>query len=346
MAEGDIFHTIRFSNSWQPWGNVTSAVANNLGPMGYGDVACAGIGNDLHVIFATGIGMVHTIRYSNYNSWQPWGSISQTIPNTPAGHFYLACAGIGDDLHVIASRTTGPGSSGLPHVYHTIRYSDSTWQPWGDVSASVGVSSSVPNVPQIRAIACATVGDDLHLVGYSYNYGLVHTIRYSNSNTWQPWGNIRSAIANTPADFGIGDIACAGIGDDLHLVVNAYAQAWNPTTTMFHTVRFDNPRSWQPWGNVSSGVTNSPGPLITIACASVRKDLHVIGSKKPTATYPGDLLHTIRYSNSMSWQPWGNVSAAITINPLQRRCNFMPLACTGIGTQLHLVGVESYWSVL
>jgi hypothetical protein len=81
---------------------------------------------------------------------------------------------------------------------HTIRFPTS-WQPWGDATAVVG---ALPGV--VYDIAAAEVGGDVHYVAAT-NLGLFHSIRFSASPSWQPWGDIESVVGN-PGDvrtFGV-----------------------------------------------------------------------------------------------------------------------------------------------
>jgi ribulose bisphosphate carboxylase small subunit len=146
----------------------------------------------------------HTIRFSN-GSWQDWRNVSATVANNPGQISYLACAGIGNDLHLIGA--TPPGN-----LFHTIRYSNGSWQNWDPVS-----SRAANNPGQISELACAGIGNDLHLIGATPTGDLFHTIRYSNGS-WQNWRNV--SAANNPVQPG--DMlfeSCAGIGNDLHVTM-------------------------------------------------------------------------------------------------------------------------------
>jgi hypothetical protein len=206
------------------------------------------------------------------------------------------------------------------YLYHTIRFPNS-WQPWGDVGAIV--TNDPGNLGY--GTACASIGNDLHVVGIHSSGDLYHTIRFPNS--WQPWGNVSAAVQNNPRGQ-FGDVSCASIGDNLHVV------ALHNNGDLYHTIRF--PNSWQPWGNVSAAVQNNPGKFSNVACASIGNDLHVVGVQYPS----GDLYHTIRFPNS--WQPWGNVSAAVQNNPIQPGYGFSSAHCASMINDLHLIAtVES-----
>jgi hypothetical protein len=204
VPAGYLYHTIRFPNSWQPWGDVGAIVTNDPGNLGYG-TACASIGNDLHVVGIHSSGdLYHTIRFPN--SWQPWGNVSAAVQNNPRGQFGdVSCASIGDNLHVVALHNNGD-------LYHTIRFPNS-WQPWGNVSAAVQ-----NNPGKFSNVACASIGNDLHVVAANLSANLYHTIRFPNS--WQPWGNVSAAVQNNPIQpgYGFSSAHCASMINDLHLI--------------------------------------------------------------------------------------------------------------------------------
>jgi hypothetical protein len=141
---GNLYHTIRFPASWQPWGNVSAVVQNNPGNIiGF---TCASIGENLHVVaIGQNEELYHTIRFKD-GSWQPWGNVSAVVQNNPGKFFRVACASIGENLHVVAIGQDG-------NLYHTIRF-PASWQPWGNVSAVV------QNNPggQFGGISCARIG--------------------------------------------------------------------------------------------------------------------------------------------------------------------------------------------
>jgi hypothetical protein len=97
-------------------------------------------------------------------------------------------------------------------LWHTIRYSaQGTWQPFGNASAAAGN----PNA-RFSLIGCANVGGDLHVVGAGTDGELLHTIRFTQAQGWQPWGNL-SAVLGAPA---VGEspvaLGCAGVAGNLH----------------------------------------------------------------------------------------------------------------------------------
>jgi hypothetical protein len=272
--DGNLYHTIRFasSNQWQAWNNVSAHITNN--PGSFGQVTCAAIGNDLHVIgLGAGGNLYHTIRgpKTRKTKWQAWDNASTSIANNPGMPTSPQCASVGNDLHVIGLIAG--------NLYHTIRDSNGHWQDWGDVS------SQVPGYPGPFAFAsCAGIGDNLHVVAGSAGK-LYHTIRYASPSPyvylpWQDWGNVSDQVAQNPGYIYFVD--CAAIGNDLHVVVYNGGQ-------LFHTIRPGSSYPWQelhwqPWGNVSEAAANDPqDPLPfdtwwrSLSCAGIENDLHVIG---------------------------------------------------------------------
>lgn len=311
MVVGEIFHSIRFPDaSWQPWGNVSKGVGNNPGL--FGSLSCATVGYEPHINALTTSGnMHHTIRFSN--SWQDWGNVNIAAANNP-GQFGLAiCAGVEDDLHVIGAKPSG-------ELHHTIRYTKlNSWQDWRPVNQVVA------NYPgQMNVIACADIGNDLHLLGITSSTGkLYHTIRFADEH-WQDWDNLSARVGGNPGQ--IHEVACAGIGHDLHIIAGT-------NSGIYHTIR-DSSGIWQGWGKVSQ-IANTSGAGF-LSCARVGcgncNDLHVLNE-----FFNNDLNHTIRFANK--WQPWDNVSSKIGNFP---NTGNLRTYCTGVGNNLQVIGIEGH----
>jgi hypothetical protein len=245
--------------------------------------------NTTHLVepWSTGIGAFHPIR--------PWEA---THENQGYRHDY-------HDISVVAPPLYDTNRN---HLYHTIRF-PASWQPWGDVSATVS-----GNPGPFTNVACASIPPDVHVVGLAANGNVCHTIRFPAS--WQPWGDVSATVSGNPGAFM--RVACASIGNDLHVI------GLTNNGNMYHTIRF--PASWQPWGDVSATVSGNPGPFKNIACASIGNDLHVVG-----LAANGNIYHTIRFP--ASWQPWGDVSA--TVSGFKRL--FYNVACASISPDVHVV---------
>ena len=257
---GKLWHTIRFANgSWQPFfGDVKAQESNDPG-LFYEDIACAAAFGNLHVCgITTGDGKLwHTIRFAD-GSWQPFfGDVDAQVPSVPGAFFGVGCTIVDNgDLHVVTI-TSGDPTANPADLYHTIRFADGSWQPFGNVKAQ---ESNNPGT--FIGISCAAAGGDLHVVGATSDGKLWHTIRFADGS-WQPaFGDVKAQESNDPGPF-TDNIRCAVADNgDLH-VVGATSDG-----KLWHTIRFAN-GSWQPFfGDVKAQESSDPGPFIAIGVAS------------------------------------------------------------------------------
>ncbi len=301
---GGLWHTIRHDDqSWQPFfGDVKSVESNDPGH--FSAVGCAGVRDDLHLVGLTDTGgMWHTIRHDD-QSWQPFfGDVKSVESNDPGYFRAVACAGVNDDLHVVALTDTGG-------MWHTIRHRDGSWQPsFGDVKS---VESNDPG--HFSAVGCAGVSGELHVVGLTDDGRMWHTIRHDDQS-WQPFfGDVKGVESNDPGYFSA-VAAGSGVNGDLHLV------AVTDIGGMWHTIRHRD-GSWQPFfGDVKSIESNDPGHFSAVGCAGVNGEVHVVG-----LTDDGRMWHTIRHDDQ-SWQPFfGDVKGVESNDPGY----FATVACAGV----------------
>jgi hypothetical protein len=133
---------------------------------------------------------------------------------------------VGGNLHLAAVNADG-------RLWHSIRFADGSWQPFGDVEIPAGEMGDLVDV------AVAAVGPTLHLVAITAGGRLWHTIRFADGS-WQPFGDVEIPAGE------MGDlarVAVGGVGPTLHLaVVNTAGRMW-------HTIRFAD-GSWQSFGDV------------------------------------------------------------------------------------------------
>ena len=130
-TDGRIFHTIRFSNSWQSYFGDVNAQESNGKNIRFNDVDDAGIGNTLHVAGVARDGVIwHTIRLSNA-AWQSaFGNVNDQESNGKSLRFHeVGIAGTNSGkLHLVATDRHGV-------IWHTIRFANGTWQSaFGDVN--------------------------------------------------------------------------------------------------------------------------------------------------------------------------------------------------------------------
>lgn len=170
-------------------------------------MALTGVGDDMHLVSLDGSGTIwHTIRFSN-QTWQvPFGNVNQVVGD-PSGHGFrsVAVAGVGLALHLVAMDASGT-------IWHTIRHSDQTWQPFGNVSQVVGVPDGYnPFV----ACAVTAVNDDLHLAAIATGSlgaepTIFHTIRFAEGSWQAPFGNVNQVVGD-PSGQGFTAVAVAGV---------------------------------------------------------------------------------------------------------------------------------------
>ena len=261
--------------------------------------------------------MWHTIRLSD-SSWQPsFGDVKSVESNNP-GHFSaVGCAGVNGQLQVVGLIDDGG-------MWHTIRLSDSSWQPsFGDVKS---VESNNPG--HFSAVGCAGVNGQLQVVGLIDNGGMWHTIRL-NDSSWQSFfGDVKGVESNNPGHFSA--VACAAVdgsasgGRELHVV------GLTNDGGMWHTIRRAD-GSWQPsFGDVKSVESNNPGHFSAVGCAGVGGQLHVVG-----LTDDGGMWHTIRLNDSAWQSSFGDVKGVESKDPGY----FSSVGCAAVNGELHVVGL-------
>ncbi|MEV0528693.1 S8 family serine peptidase [Streptomyces sp. NPDC050439] len=242
-AAGRLWHTIRFADgSWQnPFGDIEGQTGD-IGSVV--KVACAGVGDELHVCAVNADGRLwHTIRRAD-GSWFPFGDVEGQAGDIGEATDIALAAGANGQVHLCVVNAEG-------RLWHTIRFADGSWQnPFGDIEAQTG------DVGGVKRVAAAGSGAELHVCAVNAAGRLWHTIRRANGS-WFPFGDIEGQTGE------MGDLAqvgAAAAGAELHVcAVNAAGRLW-------HTIRFGD-GSWQnPFGDIE-GVAGEKGDLTIVTVA-------------------------------------------------------------------------------
>lgn len=214
-----VWRSIRIPTKWSAAAEVTNRYEPIL------NVACAqvtpapGERDELHVLaravdITSADVLMHNIELPSGAS-QPAGDqdVFRLFPNAAALRLTrtVAAAGIGPELHVVASDGT--------ELFHTIRLNNSAWQStFGLVRPAVDPTFTAP----LENPACANDGGNLHVCAISGGR-IMHTIRISSPPEWRnpenaTSGSFGDVLAAVPAGSGgvappptFDDIACAGV---------------------------------------------------------------------------------------------------------------------------------------
>jgi len=208
-------------------------------------------------------------------------------------------------LHLCGTNTVG-------RFWHTIRRSNGSWYPFGDVEGQTGDRGS------FNSVACADIGNDLHVCGSNTVGRLWHAIRRVNGS-WTPFGDIEGQTGDRGS---FNSVACAAMGNELHV------SGTNTAGRLWHAIRRAN-GSWTSFGDIESQ-TGDRGSFNSVACAAIGNELHVSGTN--TA---GRLWHAIRRANG-SWTPFGDIEGQTG-----DRGSFNSVACAAVGNELHVCGTTT-----
>jgi hypothetical protein len=199
---GGVWHAIRASNGvWTPLGNVLGQIPGPGSPFIDISIAGNGVTGVLHVVALTEDGGIwHTIRRAD-GGWLAWGNVKAQRAGNPGVATDLGIALVGAELQV-AVRT------GDSKIWHTIRASDGSWLPFGDVTVQAGKPDQFFDV---AAAGNNQTGEQQLVTGGLDS--LWHTIRRADG-TWFPFGDINAQAGN---EGSIEAVAAALIGSDLHV---------------------------------------------------------------------------------------------------------------------------------
>jgi hypothetical protein len=225
-------HAIRRADgSWTAWGDVNAVVGN---PGAVKKAVMCSQPDGVHVLVLTwSNALYHTIRFNN-GAWQSfgWGDVRGAAGNRGTV-LDVACSSDWPERQVQFGIVTSDGK-----MWHTIRYADGHWAPFGDVNAA---NRSTPGA--FTSIGMTQDSGSMQLMGATSNGNLWHTIRYP-SGAWQGWGWVQGQTGAIEAGPVLEISATVGYNGAEFTVLK---QSGTPFWT---TRRFDG--SWTPFYNLKA----------------------------------------------------------------------------------------------
>ncbi|MFF4648169.1 trypsin-like serine protease [Streptomyces sp. NPDC001389] len=189
VAGGRVFHTVRSgaNGTWTPFGDVAVAV----GPIGaVTSVATASAGGQLQLVAVSGGKAFHTVRATT-GHWTGWGDVAG-VAGVTGPISSVAMAGAAGDAHIVIATDSGTKQ------YHSIRYADGTWAPFGDLRDYLGAVTA-------KSVAAGTVDGELQVAVTTTDNRIVHTVRHTD-RTWGP----TAPVAARGVTGTLGSISLAG----------------------------------------------------------------------------------------------------------------------------------------
>ena len=287
-----LLHAIRFDNAhWSTVGDVEGQ-AGQLPPIS--SVATAGDGASLHLFVAAG-SVHHTIRHPD-GTWTAFEDIATTSGGQWVGAHHVAAAVTPSGIHLC-----GVASDGA--LIHAV-FSGGTWSPPSEVPVQTG------GVRRYFHVACASDGDELHVVAAPYgSSGIRYTFRHADG-TWDPM--VELVLTGQVLRVG-----CARVLHDLHIVATPIGL---DSPLWFIAKNLDKDQ-WSDFLDVKTQ-TGNPGIVGAITASNCADELHVMVSTNTEQNW----RHTIRHANG-TWQPFGDVWTA-TVGSDEGTLS--ALACAGL----------------
>jgi hypothetical protein len=154
------------------------------------------IQNLTHLVepWSTGTGEFHAIR-----PWEP------SHENQGSPHNYHDISLITPpryDTNYLSGNVQFAAINAAGHLWHTIRFADGSWQPFGDVEGQTG------EMGDLSQVGIAAVGADLHLAAINAAGHLWHTIRFADGS-WQPFGDVEGQTGE------MGDLRAITVGAEI-----------------------------------------------------------------------------------------------------------------------------------
>jgi hypothetical protein len=149
------------------------------------------------------------------------------------------------------------GVNAAGRLWHSIRFANGSWQPFGDVEGQTG------EMGDVQAAAATAAGADVHVCVVNAAGRLWHSVRFANGS-WQPFGDVEGQTGD------MGDaqaVAATAVGGDVHVcAVNAAGRLWHSIRSRMDrgspsVTSRDRPVTWamcRPW----------PRPACPMPCSS------------------------------------------------------------------------------
>jgi hypothetical protein len=251
----------------------------------------------------------HTVRHPTY--WSPMGNVKAAVGSDPGKFGGVGMAAtLGVFNHVVAVRDDGT-------MFHTIR-TESAWTPFVNVRERTGTTTNFSNV------ALANVNGDLHVCGMTAGGAVLHAIRYQNGS-WTAFGNVLGQTGNPPDGSVALDIACAGIGTEMHIAITTQVGH------LYHAIRYPA-GGWTGWGDVEGTAAGDIGNVRRVAVANFGGELNLIAKNLNDEQY-----HTIRHTSAWTLFKIPGPPANISV---------MEHAVAGVADLLHVVSSETFTALI
>jgi hypothetical protein len=205
-----------------------------------------------------------------------WLASWEEVETQYAAAYFVSCAGISKDLHIVASL-----NSGTPD--HCVRNGvDGTWTAFSPIPS---LSGPVTGAPQVASTA---LGRELHVFAADETgSSLYHTVRREDGTWWNSWKLLRTFSGR------INHIATTRVGTTIDTAVVTGGE-------IYHAIRASD-GTWSGWGNIE-GAAGEIGEVYEVALAGFGAQLQVVASNG------SQVYHAIRYGDA-SWQRFRRITA-------------------------------------
>lgn len=205
-ADHQLWHTQRNGDGhWSSNFGCVNDQSHGAPAGGFVTAGSGGWGDQFHVVAADQQGRLwHTIRYGN-GSWQQHFGLVPVVGAGPRkGFTSVACADGADNWH--SQRHLHTVAVGDGQLWHTIRYSDGTWQePFGKVNGQVS------GAPRDGFVAVGAVGfndpNSLYVIGVGADGVLYQAERYADGKWSKKFTPLGQKVTGGPPS-GFASVGC------------------------------------------------------------------------------------------------------------------------------------------